>query len=72
MYEQKMQKQMGGLFGGAPKAPVIPTPVVMPTENTAAVTQAQQQQMEAASQQSGRASTIMSQNDISKTDTMGG
>lgn len=67
---------MAGLMGGgAPKAPVIPAPIVMPTENTQAVTQAQQQQLMAASAQSGRASTILSQQDISKipqNNTMGG
>lgn len=57
---------------GAKKMPVIPAPVVMPTENTAAVTQAQQQAMLASAARSGRASTIMSQQDISKTDQMGG
>jgi hypothetical protein len=64
---------MAGLFS-SPKvqAPIIPAPVVVPTENTAGVTAAKQQEMMAASQQSGRASTILSQNDISKTDTMGG
>lgn len=64
---------MGGLFGGgAPKAPVIPAPIVMPTENSAAITQAQTAQMQKAAAQSGRASTILTQNDISKSDTLGG
>lgn len=53
-------------------APVIPTPVVVPTENSTAVATAQQQQLEASSARTGRASTILSQNDISKTDSMGG
>lgn len=59
----------------APKAapaPVIPDTPVIPTENTAAIANAQQGQLEAAAARSGRASTIMSMNDISKTDSMGG
>ena len=52
--------------------PVIPAPVVMPTENTAAVTAAQQAELAGASAQSGRASTIMAQAGDNKTDTMGG
>lgn len=63
---------MGSLFGGAPKMPVIPAPVVMPTENSAAVTAAQQQQLQASAAQSGRASTILSTNDIAKSSTLGG
>ena len=51
--------------------PAIPQPVVMPTENTDAVTQAQQQAMLAASARSGRASTFMNMQDIGKTDTLG-
>lgn len=65
---------MGSLFR-APKvsapAPVTPTPVIVPTENTAAVTNAQQQELEANAARTGRASTIMSMNDIGKTDKMG-
>lgn len=65
---------MTSLFN-APKAapaPVIPAAPVIPTENTAAISQAQQQELEASAARSGRASTIMSMNDVSKTDTMGG
>lgn len=61
---------MAGMMGGG-KAPAIPAPVIMPTENNAAVTAAQQQQLQAASAQSGRASTILSMNDISQVDKMG-
>lgn len=50
----------------------IPAPVVMPTENSAAVTQAQQDAAAASAARSGRASTILSQQDVSKSDTMGG
>lgn len=59
----------------APKAapaPVIPEAPVIPTQNTSAIAKAQQDQLEASAARSGRASTIMSMNDISKTDTMGG
>ncbi len=56
----------------SPKAPAVPTPVVMPTENSASVSAAQQQEMQAAAARSGRASTILSTGDISKTDSMGG
>lgn len=52
-------------------APVIPDPVVVPTENTAQVTAAQQNQLQASAVRTGRASTILSSNDISKSDTMG-
>lgn len=62
---------MTGMFGSQKPAP-IPTPIVMPQENTAAITAAKQAELMAASARSGRASTIMSSNDISKTDTMGG
>lgn len=64
---------MGTLFG-APKAaaPVIPTPIVMPTENSQAVATAQQQQLKASAARSGRASTIMTMGDVSKNDTLGG
>lgn len=61
---------MTSLFG-SPKAPAIPAPVVMPTENAAAVAQAQQQQAAQASAQSGRASTILMQNIAGATDKMG-
>lgn len=59
----------------APKAapaPVIPEAPPIPTQNDAAITAAQQQQLAAAAARSGRASTIMSMNDIGKTDKMGG
>lgn len=76
MREQQIQQQQQGLIGGgSPKMPVIPAPVVMPTENSAAITAAQLQQAQASAAQSGRASTIMTmqnQNDINKTDSMGG
>lgn len=62
---------MSSLFS-SPKTPVIPSPVIMPTENMQSVQQAQIDQMSKASAQSGRASTILSQNDISKNDTLGG
>lgn len=60
---------MAGLMGS--KAPAIPAPVVMPTENNAAVTASEQAQLQQASAQSGRASTILSMNDISQVDKMG-
>lgn len=64
---------MGSLFSSkAPPAPVIPAPVIVPTENSTAITQAQQAELAASAARTGRASTILSQNDISKTDTMGG
>lgn len=66
---------MGGLMGGGPKMPVIPAPVVMPMENSAAVTEAQRKQLALASEQSGRASTILTQQDIGlagKNNTLGG
>jgi hypothetical protein len=65
---------MTSLFS-SPKAPapiVVPQAPVVPTENTAAVSQAQQQELQASAARSGRASTIMSMNDISRTDRMGG
>ena len=62
---------MSGLFS-SPKAPVIPAPVVMPTENNSQVVQAQQKQLQAAATEGGRASTILTQQDISKTDQLGG
>ncbi len=57
---------------GAKKMPAIPAPVVMPTENAGAVTDAQQKAMAAAAARSGRASTMLANQDISKSDTMGG
>lgn len=62
---------MTTLFGSQ-KMPVTPNPVVMPTQNSAAITNAQQQAAMASAARSGRASTILTQQDISKTDTMGG
>lgn len=59
------------MFGGQPKQAVIPAPVIVPTENTEAVARAKQEQLAKAAAGSGRASTIMSMNDISKTDTLG-
>ena len=56
----------------SPKPAAVPAQTVMPTENSTAVAQAQQQELQAAATRSGRASTILTQNDISKTDTMGG
>lgn len=58
----------------APASPIIPSPVVMPTEDSQAVQQAQQEQLQAAASQSGRASTIltMNNNSIDKTDKLGG
>jgi len=56
-------------------APIIPSPVVMPTENSAAIQEAKQKQLQAAATSSGRSSTILSmnnnQNAIDKTDTLG-
>ena len=60
---------MPGMFK-APKAPAIPTPVVMPTENSTAMAKAQQDELAAASAQTGRQSTIMAFNQ-NKTDTLG-
>lgn len=61
---------MGGMFS-KPKMPTpIPQPII-PTENASAIQDAKQKQMEGMAAQTGRASTILSQNDISKTDTMG-
>lgn len=54
------------------KMPVTPAPVVMPTPNSDAIAKAKRDAAIAAAARSGRASTIMSQQDISKTDTMGG
>lgn len=65
---------MSSMFGSPKVAapPVIPAPIVMPTENSDAITKAQQEQLKMASAQSGRASTILSQDDIGKVETLGG
>lgn len=52
---------MPSLFS-SPKMPSIPTPTVMPAPNDAAVSGANQQQIAAASRQSGRISTILTNN----------
>jgi hypothetical protein len=43
----------------SPKTPSIPTPTIMPAPNDAAVMASNQQQIAAASRQSGRISTIL-------------
>jgi hypothetical protein len=49
---------MTSLFS-SPKIPSIPAPTIMPAPNDAAVQAANQQQIAAASRQSGRISTIL-------------
>lgn len=60
------------MLSSGPKIAPLPAPVVMPTQNSQATAQAQQEAARASAARTGRASTIMSQQDISKTDTMGG
>ena len=53
---------MGGLFGGAPKPAPVPAPAVMPVADDAAIQAAKRQKQAAVMAQSGRASTIYTQN----------
>lgn len=61
---------MTSLFS-TPKIPksVVPTPVVMPTVDDSAITEARKRRMAAVSRSSGRTSTNLSQND---SDQLGG
>lgn len=58
---------MGGLFGGA-EAPTVAEPVVMPTEDTAAVAAAKKKKAAEVQSRSGRQSTILTE----QTDKLGG
>lgn len=60
---------MPALFS-SPKPPSPPPPVpVMPSQDTGAIQAAKQATLQAAAQQSGRASTILTQPDNSKAST---
>lgn len=52
---------MGGLFGGAPKAPKPAAPVRMPDIASPVVNAAEEEARRKAMSRSGRASTILSQ-----------
>ena len=67
---------MPSLFAGTPKTPTIPvapTPIVMPTADPTANAAQQQQTAAASMRQSGRMSTILTnQNNTSQSNTLGG
>lgn len=62
---------MPSLFAGAPKPAQVAAPAVMPTQDDAAVQAAKRQKQAAIQQQSGRTSTIYSQNSQQATDRFG-
>lgn len=59
---------MTGLFGGAPKAPKVEAPAIMPEEDTAAIEAAKKKKTAQIKSRSGRSSTILT--DV--TDKLGG
>lgn len=60
---------MGNMFGGSKMPPVVPTPL-MPTPDDSAVKEAKRKSLAALSQQTGRASTILT--DTGSNDKLGG
>lgn len=52
---------MPALFNGTPKIPTPPPPTIIPQADDAAITAAKTRQIAAASQSSGRVSTILTQ-----------
>ena len=50
---------LNGIFGGAPSPPPVVAPPVMPVQNSAAIAAAKQKQLSAMYAQSGRQSTIL-------------